>query len=149
MTMAVDRVLLDTSVLVAASVEEHPSHVPAAEYVDQLRKSGAIACVNPQVCREFLVVLTRASIGPRAFSLDEALNALEVWRTSCVFLEESESAFHLWLDLVKEYRVRGKQIHDTNIVAVMLAHGVRRIGTRNADDFDRYGNLIQVDSVGS
>ncbi len=75
--------------------------------------------------------------------------ALEVWRTSCVLLEENESAFHLWLELVQKYRVHGKQIHDANIVAVMLAHGVRRIGTRNAADFERYGNVIQIDRVGS
>jgi hypothetical protein len=45
--------------------------------------------------------------------------------------------------------VKGKQVHDANIVAVMLAHGVHRLATRNAGDFERYSGLIEVEAVGS
>jgi predicted nucleic acid-binding protein len=43
--------------------------------------------------------------------------------------------------------VRGKQVHDCNIVATMRAHGVRRLATRNSGDFERYGTLIDIDAV--
>ena len=40
--------------------------------------------------------------------------------------------------------VSGRQIHDANIVATMLAHGEHRLLTFNAADFRRYGNRIEL-----
>ena len=34
--------------------------------------------------------------------------------------------------------MRGKQMHDCNIVATMLGSGVTCLATRNAPDFERY-----------
>jgi predicted nucleic acid-binding protein len=39
---------------------------------------------------------------------------------------------------------RGKQIHDANIVATMLAHGILTLLTDNIGDFVRWGHLIDV-----
>lgn len=41
----------------------------------------------------------------------------------------------------------GEQVHDCNIVATMLAHGVRHLATRNAADFKRYESLISIDAI--
>ena len=38
----------------------------------------------------------------------------------------------------------GRQIHDANIVAAMLAHGERRLLTFNTADFRRYGDRIEL-----
>jgi predicted nucleic acid-binding protein len=43
--------------------------------------------------------------------------------------------------------VKGKQVHDAHIVAAKLTHGITRIGTRNSTDFERYGDLIQIEPV--
>lgn len=37
----------------------------------------------------------------------------------------------------------GKQVHDANIVATMLAHGTRRLPTFNTADFRRHGDRIE------
>lgn len=73
--MAAEPVFIDTNVLVAASVAAHPSHGVASAYLARLEANGAPACINGQVCREFLVVLTRQPVEGRAFSTDEALVA--------------------------------------------------------------------------
>ena len=138
---------LDTSLLVAATVEVHPSHNVAAEYVDQAVADGVNLCISPQVCREFLVVLTRQPVSNREFSLDEALEALKVWTTGCRMLDEGQATLDELLLLVAAHAVRGKQVHDCNIVATMRANGVARLATRNASDSKRYGELIQVDDV--
>ena len=44
--------------------------------------------------------------------------------------------------LCREVPLAGKQIHDANIAATMLAHGERRLLTLNAKDFRRYGERI-------
>jgi toxin-antitoxin system PIN domain toxin len=145
--MTADRVLLDTSLLIAASVEEHPSHGASVAYLDRLADHRTPTCITPQICREFMSVLTRAAIGPRAFSVPEALQALQVWRTNCGVLGESEPVLQRWLQLVEQFQVRGKQVHDAHIVATMLSHDVARIATWNIIDFERYGDLLQVEPI--
>jgi predicted nucleic acid-binding protein len=66
---------------------------------------------------------------------------------SCVLLRENKLVFERWLGLVEEFDVKGKQVHDAHIVAAMLTHGITRIGTWNSTDFERYGDLIQIEPV--
>ena len=42
------------------------------------------------------------------------------------------------MSLCREVPVGGRQIHDANIVATMLAHGENRLLTFNASDFRRF-----------
>jgi predicted nucleic acid-binding protein len=143
--MAADRVLLDTNLVVSACVQEHPRHPASKAYVERLTEQRVSICMTPQICREFMVVMTRGGLGPRSFSVGEALELLQRWRTSCVLLKENKLVFERWVSLVQEFDVKGKQIHDAHIVAAMLTHGITRIGTWNASDFERYGDLIQIE----
>jgi predicted nucleic acid-binding protein len=52
-----------------------------------------------------------------------------------VFDETDLTAANL-RDLVRRYQVRGKRIHDANIVATMMTHGLARLATYNQRDFD-------------
>ena len=140
-------IFLDTSLIVAATVEAHPSHAAAAAFVHSAVSTGSDLCISPQIRREFLVVLTRQPVSDRVFSLEEALGTLEVWTTDCRLLEESHAVLEELLSLVQRYQVRGKQVHDCNIVATMRANGVNRLATRNAGDFKRYVELIEIDDV--
>lgn len=76
-TMAVNPIFLDTSLLIAASVEPHPSHEAAASFLDRLSAEGALVCMSPQVCREFLAVLTRQPVAGKPFTVGDALLALK------------------------------------------------------------------------
>jgi predicted nucleic acid-binding protein len=51
--------------------------------------------------------------------------------------EDSPSVTDRLLMLSNSVSVGGKQIHDANIVATMLAHGLRRLLTHNVKDFQR------------
>jgi predicted nucleic acid-binding protein len=140
-------VFLDTSLVVAATVELHPSHRAAAEFVDELVSETGHVCISPQICREFLVVLTRQPVSGRVFGIDEAVAALEVWITGCILLDENEAVIRECLSLVRRHGVLGKQIHDCNIVATMKAHRVRRLVTRNPADFKRFQEEISILAV--
>ncbi len=147
-TTGADRVFLDTSLIVAASVEEHPQHAAADAYVATLKGEQASVCFTLQVCREFMVALTRKPIGPRNFTVPEALAALRIWYVSSVLLDgDNKATREEWLRLVEKYDVRGKQVHDTAIVAAMIVYGVKRLGTRNPDDFKRYAALIDIEAI--
>ena len=146
-TMGVDPVFLDTSLLIAASVGQHPGHLAARGYLDRLTKHQTPTCISPQVCREFMVVLTRQPVSGRSFTLTEAIAALEAWRSACALLEEDVQVVQEWLRLVERFQVHGKQVHDCNLVAVMRVHGIPRLATRNAADFQRYAGLIRIEPV--
>jgi predicted nucleic acid-binding protein len=145
--MAAERAFLDTSLIVAATVEVHPSHRVAADFIDVQITAGVEMYISPQIAREFLVVLTRQPVNGRAFTLDEALEALEIWTTGCTVLEESDAVLSELFRLIRRYGVHGKPIHDCNIVATMKTHGIMRLSTRNPADFKRYEQEIQVDGI--
>jgi predicted nucleic acid-binding protein len=93
---------------------------------------------------------TDTTAGERpVFALDEALNALRVWTTGCRVLEENVGVPQQLISLTEQHQVRGKQVHDCNIVATMLEHGVQRLATRNASDFKRYAGLVTIVDVGN
>lgn len=59
-------------------------------------------------------------------------------------LEDGPAVTEILISLCREIPVGGKQIHDANIVATMLAHGEHRLFTFNAGDFRRYSNRIEL-----
>jgi predicted nucleic acid-binding protein len=142
--MAAEPVFLDTSALVAASVAVHPGHAGAREAIRGFVAAGTALCISPQICREFLVVLTRQPVSGRAFSVEEAIAALDEWRRGCSLLAEDEETVAQCLALARTHSVRGKQMHDCNVVAVMRAHGVSRLVTRNPSDFSRFSEIEVV-----
>lgn len=48
------------------------------------------------------------------------------------------------LQLLANHVIGGKQVHDANIVATMLAHGITRLLTFNEGDFRRFNSLIEI-----
>ena len=74
----------------------------------------------------------------------------EVWRDverlSAVFeiLEDGPHVTRILEALCREVSVGGKQIHDANIAATMLAYGERRLLTLNARDFRRFGSRLEL-----
>ena len=51
--------------------------------------------------------------------------------------------------LMGDFQIGGKQVHDANIVATMLAYGVPSLLTHNTKDFERFGELIRIEGVGN
>jgi predicted nucleic acid-binding protein len=90
------------------------------------------------------VVLTRKPVSGREFTVEEALQALDSWRSACVVLDEGPVVLVELLALVHDHQVKGKQVHDANIVATMRAKNVSRLATLNAGDFERFEDDITL-----
>jgi predicted nucleic acid-binding protein len=52
--------------------------------------------------------------------------------------EQAVAAINVWPACA------GKQVHDANVVATMLVHGVDTVVTTNVDDFARFGEHVHV-----
>ena len=59
-------------------------------------------------------------------------------------LEDGPSVWKQLIMLSRRYSFAGRQVHDANIVATMLAHGERRLLTFNVADFRRFARLIDL-----
>lgn len=51
------------------------------------------------------------------------------------------------LALVRKHDVKGKQVHDANIVATTLANGIGRLATLNTHDFQRFEDEIALEPL--
>jgi predicted nucleic acid-binding protein len=59
-------------------------------------------------------------------------------------LEDGPLVWDQLMELSRHSSFGGRQVHDANVVATMLAHGERRLLTFNAADFRRFTALIDV-----
>ncbi|WP_238993744.1 hypothetical protein [Calothrix sp. PCC 6303] len=51
----------------------------------------------------------------------------------------------IWEQLVVKYQVKGKQVHDTRLVAAMIAHQITHLLTFNTDDFKRFTEITVIE----
>jgi hypothetical protein len=63
------------------------------------------------------------------------------WRSATNLLIENVAVIDTLETLVERHAVRGKQVHDCNLIAVMLVHKVDRLLTRNPRDFKRFREI--------
>jgi predicted nucleic acid-binding protein len=112
--------------------------------MESLNTNGAILCISRQVLREFLAITTRP--GAVAPTPDPAALANLVHRFEAVFhiADEDATVTNLLVDLVMSHSIRGKQIHDANIVATMKRYGIGALLTHNTADFARYIRHIRI-----
>jgi predicted nucleic acid-binding protein len=59
-------------------------------------------------------------------------------------LPDNEEVYSIWRALVTANQVRGVQVHDARLAAVMQAHGLTHILTLNQPDFLRYTKIEAV-----
>ena len=114
------------------------------EALRRFEAAGAARWVSRQVLREYLVAVTRPQQFQRPQPIERALaDVRDLQRRFHVANEGPEVTTRL-LTLLSEVPTRGRRIHDANIVATMLVHGVRRVLTHNTDDFVRFAAFIEV-----
>lgn len=63
------------------------------------------------------------------------------------FLQEDEAVRDALFGLLETVPCSGKQVHDANIAATMMAHGISLLVTFNPRDFERFVPSIQLYSV--
>lgn len=144
-TRVADRLLLDTNVLLAATDEGRSAHGQAVAAINEWPAAGTTLYTSGQVLREYLSVATRpvAQNGLGLAREDAAAN-VRALRDRLRFLAEHERVHERLLALLDDVECLGKQVHDANIVATMLVHGIDAILTINVADFTRFTDQIRV-----
>jgi predicted nucleic acid-binding protein len=145
--MAADPVFVDTNVLVYATRPAAAEYTAALAALTRLEGEGSTLWVSSQVLREYLAVVTRPQATVPALPMATALADVRKFRAAFDTAEERPNVLDRLLDLLAAHRGSGRQVHDANVVATMLEHGVRRLLTFNAADFRRFARIIDIEPL--
>ena len=143
--MAADPAFVDTNVLVYASQAGTARHARALALLRRADAAGARLWVSRQVLREYLAVVTRLQPGAAAVPVVQAAADVRRFAASFAVAEDGPGVTERLLDLLERFPTGGRQVHDANIVATMLVHGVGRLLTFNGGDFRRFAGLVAVE----
>lgn len=135
---------VDTNVLIYATDPQSPFQPIADQLLEQAYTTDLVMALSPQVLREYLAVAARASSAGGRMQLADALENVESFRSAMHILEEGSASLDQLTELLHQIPTAGRRVHDANIVATMLAHGIQRLVTHNTADFARFAHLIEI-----
>ena len=144
-TLGADRALLDTNVLLAATDEGRPEHRHAVEALNGWPAAGVVLYTSGQILREYLAVATRSTqLNGLGLTVADAIGNVRALRSRLRLLVEDAKVGDRLLALLQALQCTGKQVHDANVVATMLAHGIDTVVTLNVADFTRFEGHVRV-----
>lgn len=137
---------VDTNVLLAGTDESRSHRGAALAFLESGLAGEQCLFASGQIFREYLVVGTRP-VEANGLGLipAAALANIREFQSCIQLLDENTDVAERLLGLVSTHQLKGKRIHDANIVATMRAHGLARIQTNNPEDFAPFEG-IEVES---
>jgi len=145
-TMDDNPLFIDTNILVYANVIETPFHEQALTAINTAHEAGRTIWISRQVIREYLVTLTRPQIFdnlPRTTVLEQADQFIECFQVA----DDTAAVSEQLVKLMSDFKIGGKQVHDANIVATMLAYDIPCLLTHNVKDFRRFEEVIKIEGI--
>jgi predicted nucleic acid-binding protein len=135
---------VDTNILVYATQITSPRREAARNALERHSSAGAPFRLSRQILREYLAVVTRPQLFASPISMAEALADVERFAAAFELLEDGPEVGARLAELCRSVALGGRQVHDANIVATMLAHGETRLLTANRGDFERFAPAIEI-----
>jgi len=139
------RYAVDTNVLLRLSQVNHPQHELIATALRRLVARQVELCFTPQDLGEFWNVSTR----PRernglGLSIEETEAHVGSIERRMTILQEDGRVYLAWRRLLVSQNVRGVQVHDAHLAAVLEVYEVVHLLTFNGPDFKRFTNLSAI-----
>ena len=135
------RYLTDTNVLIALSLEREDT----IRFMEQRRQLGALFFTTLQIVCEFWNVCTRPKDNNGlGLSPEFTVRALDRLRIGFPTLPDTDFVRRELLQLLRDHKVRGKQIYDARLAASVLAHQLDGILTYNDQDFVRFPGVHPI-----
>ncbi len=140
------RYLLDTNVLIYASLDNDPRCEQARQAIEQGRRPDCEAFMSVQNLAEMYPNLT----GPKTQPPDTPVEASEKIRRLAALsyvqvLPVSFAVIHLALELAERYQVRRQKFFDMQLAATLILHDISTLVTENAGDFTAIPEIRVVD----
>ena len=137
-------VFIDTNILLTATNEARQHCQIARDLIIAHHRRGLHLGISGQIIREYMVVATRPSqANGLGLSPNDTIQNVDEFRKRLLFFPETEEVSNELRVLINKYRLSGTRIHDANVAATMLAHGVTKLITENTGDFSAF-SMIQT-----
>lgn len=145
MSTIAEQVLLDTNVLLAATDEDRASHHHALAVLNEWPTDGVTLHVSGQVLREYLAVASRPiEVNGLGLRMEDALTNVEAVLARTTLVDETAAVADQLRELLRFVNCTGRQVHDANVVATMLTHGIGAVVTEDIGDFARFDAMVDV-----
>ena len=143
-TTAVEPVFVDTNLLVYAKQALSPFNAQATAKLKELAAAGHALWISRQILREYLVTMSHPAALTGPVPMTSLVADVQGFERQFIMAEDGPAVTAQLFRLLTTIQVAGKQVHDANIVATMLGHGIPRLVTHNVTDFNRYASHITV-----
>lgn len=137
--------LVDSNILVRLRDLDSPDMQICEEAIRAGLQRGTRMYLCAQVLIEFWAVSTRPrDANGLGLNVEQVYLGVMQIRQSLPLLDEPPDIAQRWLELVRRYEVKGKEVHDARLVALASAHEISHILTLNPTDFSRYQEVTAV-----
>ena len=136
---------LDTNILVYASDTTSPFFGEALQVINAAQNGELVACLSPQVLREFFAVRTNPKLFEKPFTASEAAEVVDSYLVPhhlIRLMAPLETTMKRWCDLCRQHDIKAQRIHDTYLVATMLDHQVTHLYTADTKGFEAFSEIV-------
>jgi predicted nucleic acid-binding protein len=138
---------VDANILIRLYNEHVDQHEEVTRRMQALELVFDKIWISRQVLREYLSTMSRPQPWGLPVPAKDLLSQMTEFEESFWVADETQAVSKQLWRLIDTVRVGGKQIHDANIVATMLAYGITHLYTLNRSDFERFEKEITLVTV--
>lgn len=141
------RIFLDTNIVLRSTVASAPEHTAILSALNILNSIKSELWISRQVLREYAMTVTRAQPFLVSIRHTEAASVIRRLNTLFNVADETQAVSDQWIRLLETIPMGGRQVHDANIAATMIAYQIPALLTLNTVDFVRFEPQIRVLSL--
>ena len=145
--MDAEPLFIDTNILIYANVAGAPFHKQALDALQLAQQSERPLWISRQVLREFIAARTRPQTFVQPSIPDIIIERVKYLEDRFQVADDTVLVTGQLIKLLRNFKVGGKQVHDANIVATMLAYDIPCLLTHNIKDFQRFERMIRIESI--
>lgn len=140
---------IDTNILVYANVVTAPLHEQALNAIKEAHQTGRSLWISRQVLREFVAARTRPQTFAQPSTQKVVIERVRYLEDRFQVANDTAIVTEQLIKLMRDFQIGGKQVHDANIIASMLAYEIPCLLTHNLKDFERFAEVIKVQGIDS
>jgi predicted nucleic acid-binding protein len=135
---------IDTNILVAFVIPEHPVHDKVRERLEQFQQESRRLALTSGILAEFVHVVTDPRRFANPLTMAEALTWATFWSEAeeFVIIPTDIAAHRQWLVWLEQHHLGRKRLLDTQIAATWWSVGIREILTLNQADFKIFDTFL-------
>ena len=138
---------IDTNILIYANVANAPQHERTLSAIKAAHQAGRALWISRQVLREFIAARTRPQTFAQPSTPEVIIKRARYLADRFQVADDTAAVTRQLIKLMENFKINGKQIHDANIVAIMLAYDIPCLLTHNVKDFKRFGEVIRIEGI--